>query len=135
MDTVHGPYFHFWLELALETWVKALLIHSLWVHDLGHTHSLTSIQQSGPSDQRALLWTKGCLNCQKWSPYKVKGAFSTPICARKQTNGPPVIDQGFSTGSYNRHYALYGRAVHPPTSPYLTLSASAEFIFKMDCTN
>ena len=36
-----------------------------------------------------LLWTKSCL---KWSPYKVKGAFSTPICARKQTNGPPGID-------------------------------------------
>ena len=106
MDTVHGPYFHFWLKLALETWVKALLIHLLWVHDLGHTHSLASIQQSGPSDQRALLWTKGCLNCQKWSPYKVKGAFSTPICARKPTNGPPVIDQRFSTGSCNRHHAL-----------------------------
>ena len=28
---------------------------------------------------------------------KVKGAFSTPVCARKQTNGPSTIDQGFST--------------------------------------
>ena len=36
--TFHGPYFHFCLELALE------LTHSLWVHDLGHTHSLVSIQ-------------------------------------------------------------------------------------------
>ena len=25
----------------------------------------------------------------------MKGAFSTPVCARKQTNGPPGIDQGF----------------------------------------
>ena len=24
---------------------------------------------------------------------------STPVCARKQTNGPPAIDQGFSKGS------------------------------------
>ena len=30
----------------------------------------------------------------------MEGAFSTPVCARKQTNGPPSIDQGFSTGSY-----------------------------------
>ena len=41
----------------------------------------------------------------------MKGAFSTPVCARKQTNGPPITDQGFSTGSCNRHHALSGRAV------------------------
>ena len=46
----------------------------------------------------------------------MKGAFSTPVCARKQTNGPPGIDQGFSTGSCNRRHALSARAVHPPTS-------------------
>ena len=40
----------------------------------------------------------------------MKGAFSTPVCAKKQTNGPPVIDQGFSTGSCNRRHALSGRA-------------------------
>ena len=138
MDTFYGPCFHFYLEVALETWVKSLLTHSLWVHDLGHTHSLVSVQQSGPSKQKALLWTKNCLNyqnCQKWSPYKAKGAFSTPFCARKQTSGPPIIDQGFSTGSCNRHHALSGRAVDPPTSPCPTLSAGVEPIFKMDCTN
>ena len=27
--------------------------------------------------------------------HKVKGAFSTPVYARKQTNGPPGSDQGF----------------------------------------
>ena len=102
MDTFHGSYFHFCLELALETRVKALLTHSLWVHNIGHTHSLASIQESGLSDQRTLLQTKSCLKCQRWSPYKVKEAFSTPICARKQTNGSPSIDQGFSTGSCNR---------------------------------
>ena len=56
-----------------------------------------------------------------------------PVCARKQTNGPPGIDQGFSTGSCNRRHALSARAVHPPTSPCPTLSASAEPIFKTDC--
>ena len=135
MDTFHGLYFHFCLELALETWVKSLVTHSLWLHDLGHTHSLASVQCSGPSDQRTLLRTTKCLNCQKWNLYKMKGAFSTPICARKQTNGPPVIDQSFSTGSCNRHHALSGRAVYPPTSPCPTLSASAEPIFKTDCAN
>ena len=105
-------------------------MHSLWVHNLGHTHLLVSVQCSGPSDQRTLLWTKKCLNCQKWRPYKVKGAFSTPVCARRQTNGPLVIDQGFSTGSCNCHHVLSGRAVDPSTSPYPTLSASAEPIFK-----
>ena len=34
-----------------------------------------------------------------------------------QTNGPPINDQGFSTGSCNRHHALSGRAVDPATSP------------------
>ena len=72
-----------------------------------------------------LLRTKNCQNCRKWTAYKVKGAFSMPVCARKQTNGPPVIGQGFSTG----------RVVDPPTSPYPTLSAIAEPIFKTDCTN
>ena len=47
----------------------------------------------------------------------MKGAFSTPVCARKQTSGPPVIDQRLSTGSCNCHHALSGRAVDPPTSP------------------
>ena len=38
-----------------------------------------------------------------------------PVCARKQTNGPPSIDQGFSTGSCNSCHALSARVVHPPT--------------------
>ena len=51
-----------------------------------------------------------------------------PICARRQTNGPPGIDQGFSQGSNNRRYAL------SPT--HLPLSAGAEPIFKLtDCAN
>ena len=46
------------------------------------------------------------------------------VCARKQTNGPPIIAQGFSIGSCNHHYALKGRAVDPPTSPYLQAAAT-----------
>ena len=61
MDIFLGPYFHFCLELTLETCVKALLTHPLWVHDLGHTHSLASVQCSGPSDQGTLLQTKSWL--------------------------------------------------------------------------
>ena len=36
----------------------------------------------------------------------MKGVFSTPVCARKQTNGPPSTDQGISTASYNSRHAL-----------------------------
>ena len=91
--------------------------------------------QGPPTRQSYILWTKNCLNCQKLSPYKVKGAFSTPVCARKETNGPPVNDPDFPTGSCNRHHALSRRAVDPPTSPCPTLSASTEPIFKTDCAN
>ena len=46
MDTVFGLYFHFCLELALETLAKASLSNSLGVHDPDHTHSLAGIQCS-----------------------------------------------------------------------------------------
>ena len=36
--------------------------------------------------------------------------FSTPICARKQTNGPPGIDQGFSTLQRRRQLPRSGGA-------------------------
>ena len=66
MDGFHGPYFHFCLKLSLETWVQALLTHPLWVHDLGHTHSLVSVQESRPSDQGTLPRTKNCLVPTRW---------------------------------------------------------------------
>ena len=84
------------------------------------------------SDQRTLLRNKSCLKCQKWSPYKVKGALSSPNRARKQTNSPFSADQGFSTASYNSCHALSPRGVYPPTSPCPTLSASTEPTFKTD---
>ena len=85
MDTFVGLYFWFCLELALETWVKALLNPILWVHHLGHTHSLTSVQQSGPSNQRTLLRTKSCLNARNGVPTRWKEHF---LC-------PPAADWGF----------------------------------------
>ena len=81
IDTFFGPYFHFCLELALETWAKALLTHSLWVHDPNHTHSLADFQWSGLFDQRTLRLTENCLQIQKWCPYRGRGVVSAPICA------------------------------------------------------
>ena len=69
---------------------------------------------------------------QKWSPYKVKGPFSTLVCTRKEKNGPSSADQAFSKASCNSCQALSPTAVHPPTSLCPTLSANAEIIFKMD---
>ena len=62
----------------------------------------------------------------EWSPYKAKRVFSRPICAKKQNNGPPGIDQGFSTASCNSRHAMVPSRWHPPTSSRPTLSASAE---------
>ena len=58
MDTLYDPYLHFCCELALETWAQDSYINSIWVHDLGHTHSLLSLQWSGLSNQRTLSWLK-----------------------------------------------------------------------------
>ena len=58
MDTFFGPYFHFRLELALQTWAKAYLTHSLGVYDHNHTWPSASFQWSGLSDQWMLLLTE-----------------------------------------------------------------------------
>ena len=63
-----------------------------------------------------------------------------PVCARKQTNGPPVIGQGFSlqeTATAIMHCQAE-QCTHPPppvSLPCPTLSANAEPIFKTDCAN
>ena len=94
-----GPYLDFCLELALETWAKASLTQSLWVHDPNHSHLLASFQWSGLSDQRTLHWTECCLQVQKWCPYKGREVVPEPVCANKVRNGPPSANQGFSTAS------------------------------------
>ena len=81
MDTFFGPYFHFCLEPAMETWAKAFLTPSLRVHDPNHTHSLASFQWAGLSDQRVLQLTESCLQIQKWCPYKARGVVPEPVCA------------------------------------------------------
>ena len=40
-----------------------------------------------------LLLTENCLQWQKWSPYKSQGVVSTPVCAKKERNGPASADQ------------------------------------------
>ena len=93
MDTFFGFYFHFCLELALECWVKALLMHSLWVHDLDHTHSLASFQWSGLSDQ------KNCLQFQRCSPKKCGGGggmVSIPICAKLISEVIPTYKHNYN---------------------------------------
>ena len=125
----------------------------LQVYDIDHTHSLASVQQSGPSKQRVLLRTESCLKCQKWSLNKAKGVFQARLCkkteqwptqlaltraflhARKQNNGPPSIEQDFSTASCNSNCALLPQGDTHPSSPRPTLSASTKPIFKLDCAN
>ena len=41
----------------------------------------------------------------------MKGA---PVCARKQSNGPPVIDQGFSTGQLQPPACTVRQSGQPP---------------------
>ena len=65
MDTFFGLYFHFYLELALETWAKGSFINSLGVHDFAH--SLASFQLLGLSNQWMFLLSKTCLQCQSGS--------------------------------------------------------------------
>ena len=65
---------------------------------------------SGRSVQGTLLQTERCLKNQKWSPYKVKGPFSMPVCTRKQTNRPYSADQALSIASCNSRHALSAKA-------------------------
>ena len=47
--------------------------------------------------------TENCLQCQKWSPYKGRGAVSTPIYVKEERNGLASADQGFSCIPYSEH--------------------------------
>ena len=104
MDTLYDLYFHFCCKLALETWAKGSSINPLEVHDHLHTHLLASLQWSGLSYQWILFLTENRLQCQKSSPYKGRGAVSTPICGKKERNGPASADNGLSTDSQESHY-------------------------------
>ena len=52
----------------------------------------------------------------------MKGAFSPPVRARKQTNGPPGADQVFSTASCNSCHSLSPRGHPPPPVPRFLLA-------------
>ena len=58
MEYFFGPYLHFCLELALKTWAKVFLIHSLGVHDLDHTHLLAAFNGQGSPISERSSWLK-----------------------------------------------------------------------------
>ena len=130
MDNFFGLYFHFYLELALETWVKASLTHSLGVHDLNHTHSLANFYWSGLSDHERSSWLKLPRNDP---PYKGRGVVSMPICANEGRNGLASANHGCSTASQGSHHVRGMSWISHPPPPYLTFFASASF--KMDCAS
>ena len=88
MDTFLGPYFHFCLELVMETRAKASL-----------THPLIS-ELSIVRDLRPASTLPDC-------PYKGRGVVSVPICANKVRIGPANANQGCSTASQGSRH-VYG---------------------------
>ena len=53
-------------------------------------------------------------------PYKAKGVFFRPVCARKPNNGPPGTDQAFSTAAMHCHPP--GDTHPPPLIPSFLLA-------------
>ena len=95
-----------------------------------HTHSEHSIVRTLRPENTPPDWK--LLKISDMESLQVKGAFSMPVRARKQKDGSPGADQGFSKASCNSHNAQSPRG-HPPLSH--RLSASTEPIFKMDYAN
>ena len=120
MDTLYDTYFHFCWEL--ETWARDPSMNSLRVHDLGRTHSLASLQWSGLSNQQTLLLTENAYNDRNGAPKKGRWAVSTPVCAKRERNGPASADQGLSIASQDSHMCMachnYARPP-PPIPPFL----------------
>ena len=73
---------------------------------------------------------KTSLEHWKWRPYKVRSLVSNSIYAKKDRNGPSSANQVASTHEPRHSHAVCTLWVHPPTSPYPTLSAKAEPISK-----
>ena len=65
------------------------------------------------------------LHCQKWAPYKVRVAFSKPICATKARIGPSSANQNVSTASHISHHVHFTLWVTPPTFSSPTHSTDA----------
>ena len=92
-------------------------INALGFHDLNCTYSLASLQWSGLSEQQSLLLTENCLWNQKWSPWKGRGLVSTPVCAKKERDGPACADQGLSIASQDSRHIHGMPWMCPPTTP------------------
>ena len=71
--------------------------------------------------ERSIFYTRLCKKANKWPTHHCPRLFyrqlQPPPCTEKQSGGPTHLS--LSTGSCNRHHALSGRAVEPPTSPFL----------------
>jgi len=75
MDTFFDP---FCFELAWENWAKSFLSHSVWGHDLDHTHSFARFRWSGLTNQQTLNCMPEMVSLQ-WERTQ-KSGFSTPNC-------------------------------------------------------
>ena len=79
------------LDVFIKLWIPSMVYFHLlgastgnWSQSFINPFSLGSRPWTHPSglSNQGMLRTKSCLNCWKWSSYKVK-AFSTPICTSK----------------------------------------------------
>ena len=82
-----GLFLKFGGETHLHTWGSS--VNSLSGRVFGHTYFLANIQWLGLFNHWTLLLTENCLQWEKWSPYEGREAFSIPICAEMERNGPP----------------------------------------------
>ena len=71
------------------------------------------------------------LECWKWRPYKVRMIDSNSIHAKRDKNGPPIATHVVSIANPRCSHSILW--VHPPTSPYPTISAEVEPISKGHC--
>ena len=69
-----------------------------------------------------VITKESCLKCQKRSPYKVKGEFSIPVCARKQKNGPPSAAFLHPVATATMHCHPEGCTHPPPSVPFFPLA-------------
>ena len=70
-----------------------------------------------------LILTESCLQCQKLSPYKVRGAFSTPVCATRKRKGLVSATKAFlqlaATAAKCCHPEGDTHSLTPPVTPFL----------------
>ena len=120
------------LQARLETWAKGFYIKPLEVHDLCHAHSLASLQWSGLSDQWMLLPEK-CLQCQKWSLYKSRGAFLHPFMLKRREMAQLLPTKAFLQPAKTAAMCMASPVyAHPPPPILLVLNLSWKWIAPTD---